>query len=156
MFPLQTNASSKLTKLKLCISFESNYGTENHFNVILLYMVETTFSICRELFSLLDKVKFVHETSHTHLFKYKSTSGTQISICLKNIGIWGCGSEQALLCINKQLLRKYNAIEIEHYFQFMQNEKTYGEKQVSKMTHKVGTALAKIDKKWPAAAPVVL
>ncbi len=40
---------------------------------------------------------FAHEISHMKPSKYYSTFGTKISICLKKVGGWGCGSEQAPL-----------------------------------------------------------
>ncbi len=49
------------------------------------------------LLFLLNNTGFMHETSHIKPSKYDSAFGTKISLWLKKIMGWGCGSEQAHL-----------------------------------------------------------
>ncbi len=88
-----TKISSKVKKLQLLDQF-----TENNMYVSYSFVnVETTFSNFQEGIHqfVLNYTDFA--TSHIKPSKYDSTSGTKISICLKKIGGWGCGSEQAPL-----------------------------------------------------------
>ncbi len=83
--PLKSNKR----KRKQCLCYLLFYKmVETHFLIISQRVFHWFYPNYRE---------FVHETSHIQPSKYDSTSGTKISICLKKIGGWGCGSEQAPL-----------------------------------------------------------
>ena len=47
--------------------------------------------------STLTETRVYDVTLHIKPAKYDSTSGTKTSKCLKTVGEWGCGSEQAPL-----------------------------------------------------------
>ncbi len=45
---------------------------------------------------------------HMKPSKYDSTFGTEMSICLKKVGGWGCGSEEAPLITGRKQTNKHN------------------------------------------------
>ncbi len=121
MATFRTNTSSKVKKLQSFISFESNNRNQCLCYLLFYQMVETRFLISERVFHwfLPNYIQFVHETSHTQPSKYNATSGTRISICLKKIGGWGCGSEQAPLTFWNTL----PALWIKHDVNYSENLK---------------------------------
>ncbi len=100
MVPFPTSTSTMVKKLQICISFVSNFNKKTI--LILFYKWwKPRFVISKRVFRwfLLNYTDFAHKISHIKPSKYDSTFGTKISICLKKMGGWGCGSEQAPLII---------------------------------------------------------
>ncbi len=106
MVTFQTNTSTTVKKLQISISFESNYRKQCLCCLLFLKWWKPRFLISERIFHwfLPNYNEFAHETSHTQLSKYDSTSGTKISICLKKIGgmrLWiGTSTFKSVLVID--------------------------------------------------------
>ncbi len=88
MVTFHTTTSSIVKKLQISISFENNYRKQCLCYLLILKWWKPRFLISERVFHrfLPNYKEFAHETSHTQPSKYDSTSGTNISICLKKIG----------------------------------------------------------------------
>ncbi len=99
MVTFPTKTSSMVEKLQICISFARNLRKQCLGYLLFYKWWKPRFLISKRGFRwfLLNYIESAHQISHIRPSKYDSTFGTKISICLKKIGGWGCGSEQAPL-----------------------------------------------------------
>ena len=107
MVTFRTKISSMVKKLQICNSLVSNLRKHCLCYLLFYNWWKPCLLFSKRVFRcfLLNYTDFAHEISHTKPSKYDSTFGTKISICLKKVGGWGCGSEQAPLMAPKPKYR---------------------------------------------------
>ncbi len=106
MVTFPTKTSSMVKKLQQCISFVSNWRKQCLCYLLFYKWWKPRFLNSKRVFRwfLLNYIKFARQISLIRPSKYDSTFGTKISICLKKVGGWGCGSEQAPLILSQYKL----------------------------------------------------